>query len=104
LGFPHGSESALIAHNAVLEAAVVGAADEMGLVKPKAFVVLKPGIEREAHLADNLKEFVRGRLASYKCPRWIEFVEELPKTPTGKIRRNLLRQSATAARPDPPGA
>ena len=100
---PTEVESALIAHSAVLEAAVVGVADEKDLIKPKAFVVLKNGIARETQLAAELKEFVKARLASYKCPRWIEFVEELPKTPTGKIRRNLLRQSAAAARPDPRG-
>jgi benzoate-CoA ligase len=100
---PTEVESALIAHDAVLEAAVVGAADEGGLIKPKAFVVLKPRIAGEAQLAAALKEFVKGRLAAYKCPRWIEFVDELPKTPTGKIRRNILRQSA-AARPTTSGA
>jgi benzoate-CoA ligase len=101
---PSEVESALIAHDAVLEAAVVGVADESELIKPKAFVVLKPGVPREAQLAAELKEFMKGRLAAYKCPRWIEFVEELPKTPTGKILRNILRQSAAAARQNTQGA
>ena len=101
---PTEVEAALIAHDAVLEAAVVGIADDAGLIKPKAFVVLKSGIAREPQLVAALKEFVKTRLAPYKCPRWIEFVDELPKTPTGKIRRNLLRQSATVARTNTPGA
>jgi benzoate-CoA ligase len=91
---PMEVESALISHEAVLEAAVVGALDENELVKPKAFVVVKPGIVQRSGLAGELKEFVKNRLAPYKYPRWIEFVEELPKTATGKIRRNVLRASA----------
>jgi benzoate-CoA ligase len=91
---PMEVESALISHEAVLEAAVVGALDENELVKPKAFVVVKPGIVQRSELAGELKEFVKNRLAPYKYPRWIEFVEELPKTATGKIRRNVLRASA----------
>jgi benzoate-CoA ligase len=87
-------ESALISHEAVLEAAVVGALDENELVKPKAFVVVKPGVVQGSKLAGELKDFVKNRLAPYKYPRWIEFVEELPKTATGKIRRNVLRASA----------
>jgi benzoate-CoA ligase len=91
---PMEVESALISHDAVLEAAVVGALDENELVKPKAFVVVKPGVVQGSELAGELKEFVKNRLAPYKYPRWIEFVEELPKTATGKIRRNVLRASA----------
>ena len=91
---PMEVESALISHEAVLEAAVVGALDENELVKPKAFVVVKPGVPQGSELAGELKEFVKNRLAPYKYPRWIEFVDELPKTATGKIRRNVLRVSA----------
>jgi benzoate-CoA ligase len=101
---PTEVEAALIAHEAVLEAAVVGVADEMDLIKPKAFIVLKRGLAHEPRLAAELKEFIKRRLAPYKCPRWIEFVDELPKTPTGKIRRNVLRQNAAAARPNTLGA
>lgn len=101
---PTEVESALITHEAVLEAAVVGIPDESALIKPKAFVVLKPGVARHPQLAAELKEFLKGRLAAYKCPRWIEFVEELPKTPTGKIRRNTLRLGAATARQNSPGA
>ncbi len=88
---PFEVESALAAHAAVLEAAVVGAPDPDGLIKPRAFVVLKPGIEPDAALADELKRFIKDRLAPYKYPRTIEFVAELPKTPTGKVQRYKLR-------------
>jgi len=83
---PFEVESALAAHPAVLEAAVVGAQDKDGLVKPRAFVVL-----RGEATADELKAFVKERLAPFKYPRWIDFVDELPKTATGKIQRFKLR-------------
>ncbi len=88
---PFEVESALAAHPAVLEAAVVGCEDEHALVKPKAFVVLGPGQSASAALEDALKAHVRDRLAPYKYPRWIVFVEELPKTATGKVQRYKLR-------------
>lgn len=88
---PFEVESALAAHEAVLEAAVVGHADDDGLIKPKAFVVLKEPGRAGPELAAALKEFVKGALAPYKYPRWIEFVPELPKTATGKIQRYRLR-------------
>ncbi len=88
---PSEVEAALVAHEAVLEAAVIGVADKSDLIKPKAFVVLKPGIEPRDELAEELKAHVKSRLARYKYPRWIEFVTELPKTATGKIRRHVLR-------------
>jgi benzoate-CoA ligase len=88
---PAEVESALIAHEQVLEAAVIGVADEQDLVKPKAFVVLKPGIVGDAALIDALKAHVKDRLAPYKYPRWIAFVDDLPKTATGKIQRHVLR-------------
>ena len=91
---PFDVESALITHDAVLEAAVVGKADPQGLVKPIAYVVAKPGVEVSDELADELKNHVRSRLAKYKFPRWVEFVDELPKTPTGKIQRFKLRLRA----------
>jgi acyl-coenzyme A synthetase/AMP-(fatty) acid ligase len=89
---PFEVESALLTHPQVLEAAVIGAEDTDRLVKPKAYVVLKTPAEASAALADALKSFVRDRLAAYKFPRWIEFVDELPKTATGKIQRFKLRQ------------
>src|SRR2546422_9673891 len=85
-------ENTLIAHEAVLEAAVVGQEDEEKLVKPKAYVVLKDPKAASKELAEELKEFVRNRIAPYKKPRWIDFVTSLPKTATGKIQRYRLRQ------------
>ena len=85
---PFEVESALAAHPAVLEAAVVGAEDADGLTKPRAFVVLRAG---GAATADELKAFVKDRLAPYKYPRWVEFVADLPRTATGKIQRFRLR-------------
>ncbi len=72
---------------------MVGYGDEHGLIKPKAFVVLKGGTAPSEALADALKAHVKNRLAPYKYPRWIEFVAELPKTATGKIQRFKLRTS-----------
>jgi benzoate-CoA ligase family protein len=88
---PFEVESALGEHEAVLEAAVVGHLDDEGLVKPRAFVVLKTHEGASDALAGELKSFVKGRLAPYKYPRWIVFVRELPKTATGKIQRYKLR-------------
>jgi len=88
---PAEVEAALVAHEAVLEAAVVGAQDENRLVKPKAYVVLKPCLNAGDAMARALQQHVKGRLAPYKYPRWIEFIEELPKTATGKIQRFKLR-------------
>ena len=87
-------ESALITHPAVLEAAVIGRADDEKLTKPMAYIVLKPGQQRTDGLADELRQHVKERLAPYKYPRWIEFIDELPKTATGKIQRFKLRAKA----------
>jgi benzoate-CoA ligase len=87
-------EAALITHPAVLEAAVIGKADEEKLIKPVAYVVLKAGHAGSAELAEELRHHVKSRLAPYKYPRWIEFIDELPKTATGKIQRYKLRQRA----------
>src|ERR671925_243823 len=84
-------ENTLIQHSAVLEAAVVGQADDDQLIKPKAFVVLNEGYTASPALEDELKGFVRDKIAPYKYPRWITFVPELPKTATGKIQRFKLR-------------
>ena len=84
-------ESCLIQHPAILEAAVVGHEDEERLIKPKAFIVLKPGFNRSEQLAAEIKAHVKAHLAPYKYPRWMEFVDELPKTATGKIQRFKLR-------------
>jgi benzoate-CoA ligase len=84
-------ESALITHRAVLEVGVVGRDDESRLTKPKAFVVLKDGFTPSPELADELQLHVKKQLAPYKYPRWIDFIDELPKTATGKIQRYKLR-------------
>jgi benzoate-CoA ligase len=89
---PFEVEAALLTHDDVLEAAVVGYEDSDRLVKPKAFIVLKGGAG-SADLADRLKAHVRSQLAPFKYPRWIEFVPSLPKTATGKIQRFKLRAS-----------
>ena len=88
---PFEVESALLAHEAVLEAAVVAAEDEQGLIKPRAFVVLTESVEGDTVLAAAIQDFVKDRLAPFKYPRWIEFARELPKTATGKIQRFRLR-------------
>jgi benzoate-CoA ligase family protein len=88
---PFEVESALSEHEAVLEAAVVGHADGEGLIKPRAFVVLREGHAGSEALVAKLQTFVKSKLALYKYPRWIEFVKELPKTATGKIQRYKLR-------------
>jgi benzoate-CoA ligase family protein len=84
-------EACLIDHQSVLEAAVVGRADGNGLVKPEAWVVLRQGRAASQALADELMAHCKSRLAPYKFPRGIHFVEELPKTATGKIQRYRLR-------------
>jgi len=94
---PAEVESALAEHPAVVEAGVVGAADRDELVKPLAFVVLAAGHPPTPALEDELKAFVKQRLAVYKYPRWIVFVGELPKTATGKIQRFRLRETAAQA-------
>ena len=88
---PAEVESRLLEHPAVLEAGVIGRLDAAGLTRPAAFVVLKPEARRSADLIDELTTFVRGGLAGFKTPRWIEIVDELPKTATGKIQRFRLR-------------
>ena len=88
---PAEVEAALVSHDAVLEAAVIGHEDEQKLVKPKAYVVLKPGSAASEALKTSLQQHVKDRLAPYKYPRWIEFMNELPKTATGKIQRFKLR-------------
>jgi benzoate-CoA ligase len=86
---PFEVEATLMQHPAVLECAVIGSEDAAGLTKSKAFVVVKPG---QATSEAELKAFVKERLAPYKYPRLIEFVDDLPKTATGKIQRFRLRE------------
>jgi benzoate-CoA ligase family protein len=92
-------ESALLAHPAVVEAAVVGATDERGLATARAFVVIRQDIDREA-LGGELEGFLRSRLPQHKVPSQILFLGELPRTATGKVQRYKLR---TEARTKPRG-
>jgi len=85
-------ESAIMEHSAVLECAVVAHEDDDGLVKPRAFIVLKDRAAVSDDLAMTIQRFVKESIAPYKYPRWIEFVDELPKTATGKIQRFKLRE------------
>ena len=93
---PFDVESALIEHPAVVEAAVVGKPDRERTELVKAFVVLAPGYQGDAGLAETLRLHVRQRLAAHAYPREIEFVSELPKTPSGKLQRFILRQQEIA--------
>jgi benzoate-CoA ligase family protein len=88
---PFTVESALVAHPAVLEAAVVGRKDGDGLLKPAAYIVLKPGETATPALLEGLKEHVKQTAGPWTYPRWVEVVAELPKTATGKIQRFKLR-------------
>jgi benzoate-CoA ligase len=87
-------ENTLIEHAAVLECGVGARADHDGLLKPSAFVVLRPGFVGSPELAAELQEFARSKLADYKRPRWVDFIAELPKTATGKLQRYKLRERA----------
>jgi benzoate-CoA ligase len=93
---PFEVEGALLTHPDVLEAAVVAWLDGDGLVKPKAFVVLKSADKAGDDMARLLQEHVKAGLAPYKYPRWIEFRRDLPKTATGKIQRFKLRAERPA--------
>ena len=88
---PFEVEEALISHSAVLEAAVVGHEDRDGLIKPKAFVILREQHMDRDTLTEVLKSHVKDRIGVWKYPRWIEFVDTLPKIATGKIQRFRLR-------------
>jgi benzoate-CoA ligase len=88
---PAEIENCLLQHDAVLECAVVGHDSGDGLVKPKAFVVLREGFRPGDQLADEIKEFVKSRIALYKYPRWVEFIASLPKNDRGKIDRKKLK-------------
>lgn len=91
---PFEVESALVSHPLVLEAAVIGAPDERGLIKPKAYAVLRQSCagEEADRIRETLRAHVKSMIAPFKSPRWIEFVEELPKTATGKVQRYRLRE------------
>jgi acyl-coenzyme A synthetase/AMP-(fatty) acid ligase len=88
---PAEIENCLLQHEAVLEAAVIGHDSGDGLIKPKAFLVLRAGHAPGDDLAQSIKEFVKSHLALYKYPRWVEFVPSLPKNDRGKIDRRQLK-------------
>jgi acetyl-CoA synthetase len=96
---PFEVESACLEHPAVAEAAAVAAPDELRGAVVMAFIMLAEGHAASDELAQEIKAFVRKRLSAYAYPRIIEFVEELPKTLTGKIRRIELRERAQASAP-----
>ncbi len=89
---PFEIEAKLVEHTKVLEAAIVGRGDDDGLVKPEAWIVLKDQRDASENTEAELREHCKKGLAPYKYPRWFHFVEELPKTATGKIQRFKLRQ------------
>ena len=97
---PFEVEAALVSHPLVLEAAVVPAEDDNGLVKPKAYVVLKDfgGNDAGRAMYEELKVHVKRSIGPWKYPRWIEFVDSLPKTATGKVQRYMLRDKAINAK------
>jgi benzoate-CoA ligase family protein len=90
---PAEIENCLLQHEAVLECAVVGH-DSDGLVKPKAFLVLREGFVAGDELAEQIKQFVKDHIAIYKYPRWVEFVDSLPKNDRGKIDRKQLKTNS----------
>jgi acyl-coenzyme A synthetase/AMP-(fatty) acid ligase len=89
-------ENTLVEHPAVQEAGVIGRRDADDLEKPMAYVVLAAGHMPSPELARELQDFVRSKIAEYKRPRWIEFVDALPKTATGKTQRFKLRASVAS--------
>jgi 4-hydroxybenzoate-CoA ligase len=89
---PFEVEAALISHEAVLEAAVIGKPDGDGLMKPKAFIVLKDGYGADDQLLETLRLHVKERAGAWKYPRWIDIRPDLPRTATGKIQRFKLRE------------
>jgi acyl-coenzyme A synthetase/AMP-(fatty) acid ligase len=91
-------EHTLGTHEAVFECCVMGYPDRDELIKPKAFVGLRKGYTASDKLANELIEHCKANMAAYKRPRWIEFMAELPKTPTGKIQRSALRYTPPVGR------
>jgi acetyl-CoA synthetase len=86
----------LIEHPAVIETAVIGKPDPERTEIVKAFVVLQPGYEPSEELAEDLRQYVRKRLSAHAYPREIEFMTQLPKTPSGKLQRFILRNNEKA--------
>jgi benzoate-CoA ligase family protein len=99
---PAEVESALIAHPAVREAAVIARDDEAGLTKPVAYVVVNAEFTPKEQLARDLQDWVAQRVGGYKRPRWVEFLPEIPKTATGKLQRFKLRELQEQRTQSPP--
>jgi 4-hydroxybenzoate-CoA ligase len=95
---PFDVEAALVSHEAVLEAAVIGKEDADGLIKPKAFIVLKNGFKADDVLLETLKVHVKDKAGPWKFPRWIELRSNLPRTATGKLQRFRLREEDVGVR------
>jgi 4-hydroxybenzoate-CoA ligase len=93
---PFDVEAALVAHDAVREAAVIGKQDADGLIKPKAFIVLRDGYAADERLFDALRAHVKACAGTWKHPRWVEVRSDLPRTPTGKIQRYVLREQESS--------
>ncbi len=85
-------ENCLLSHPRVKEAAVIGSTDEQGLIKPRAFVAVQGGVTGTAELGKELQQFVKQHLAPYKYPRWVVFLDELPKDNNGKISKKMLKK------------
>ena len=94
-------ENKLLEHPKVREAAVVGRPDDDGLVKPAAHIVLKNAADATDETVEDLKQHCKATLAGYKYPRWFTFINQLPKTSTGKIQRFRLRDALTHDHNDP---
>ncbi len=90
---PREVEKTINQHPAVAESAVVGYQDKDELIKPYAFVVLNPDAQPNDNLQEDIKQFVRNRIAAYKYPRWIEFTDNIPKTTGGRVQRFVLQQT-----------
>jgi len=95
---PFDVEAALVSYEAVREAAVIGKADADGLIKPKAFIVLRDGYAPDENLFDALRAHVKACAGTWKHPRWVEVRSDLPRTPTGKIQRYVLREQESGVR------
>ncbi|MCI0378760.1 MAG: hypothetical protein L0215_14220 [Gemmataceae bacterium] len=89
---PFEVESCLVCHPAVLEAAAVASPDAVRGQVVKAFLVLRPEFGPSEELKGQIQEFAKSNMAGYKYPRQVEFVEALPKTPSGKVKRKELRE------------
>jgi len=89
---PQEVENTIDQHPAVAESAVVGYQDRDDLIKPYAFIVLNPDVSPSEQVEEEIKQFVRDRIAAYKYPRWIDFTDRIPKTSGGKIQRFVLQE------------